>query len=133
MCVNKSVCQIALIITLAIPLIWGGFRFTGLDCRAVDPTFCAFVNCTIKPIKRGVKEINGAVRLLKVPVDNITVKTLTIYPALCTTNIFHLCRFAPRSFDAATVNTPCTVSISMVVNFGLPNGGTLWPLQCTAC
>lgn len=79
MCVNRSVGQIAFVISLAIPLIWGGFRFAGLECRAVDPAFCAFVNCTMKPVSRGVKEINGAIRLLKVPIDNITVRTAFLY------------------------------------------------------
>ncbi|XP_064540406.1 uncharacterized protein LOC135429857 [Drosophila montana] len=50
------------------------FKLTGLECQAVDPKFCAFENCIIKPVSRGIKEINGKVKLLQVPVDNITIR-----------------------------------------------------------
>nr|XP_032292006.1 uncharacterized protein LOC6636425 isoform X1 [Drosophila virilis] len=49
------------------------FTLTGLECQVVDPKFCAFENCIIKPVSRGIKEINGKIILLQVPVNNISV------------------------------------------------------------
>lgn len=68
-----TVGRILLISSLAFPLIWGSFIFSGLQCQTVDPSFCRVENCTIRALRRGVKEINGRVRLFKLPVDNVTV------------------------------------------------------------
>ncbi|EDW57313.2 uncharacterized protein [Drosophila virilis] len=50
------------------------FTLTGLECQVVDPKFCAFENCIIKPVSRGIKEINGKIILLQVPVNNISIR-----------------------------------------------------------
>jgi len=53
---------------------WGTLlRVTGLECHVVDPTFSRFENCVLKPVRRGVKELNMVVRLLQLPVTNVSV------------------------------------------------------------
>jgi len=53
-------------------------RITGLECHVVDPTFCGFENCVVKPVSRGVKELSMAVRLYQLPVTNISVSAYEI-------------------------------------------------------
>ncbi|KAH8390985.1 hypothetical protein KR215_003323 [Drosophila sulfurigaster] len=48
-------------------------RITGLSCQVVDPTFCQFENCVLKAKSRDFKELSMVVRLLQIPVDNITI------------------------------------------------------------
>lgn len=73
MILNKTVGQLLMIFSFAISLVSGGIIFSGLECHTVDPSFCTIINCIVKPLGRGLKEINARVRLLKVPVDNVTV------------------------------------------------------------
>lgn len=126
MILNKTVVQILLIFSLAIHLIWGSIIFTGLQCQTVDPSFCAIDNCTFRPVRRGVKEINGRVRLLKVPIDNVTVnqgENSTIYSYIYR-NILDFYRFVQKYYVEATVDTNCIVLTLMDVSFGKINDGT---------
>ncbi|XP_051859480.1 uncharacterized protein LOC117568019 isoform X3 [Drosophila albomicans] len=49
-------------------------RITGLSCQVVDPMFCRFENCVLKAKSRDFKELSMVVRLLQIPVDNITLR-----------------------------------------------------------
>ncbi|XP_030560387.1 uncharacterized protein LOC115762358 [Drosophila novamexicana] len=57
-----------LLFLAATPTGSARFKLTGLECQALDPKFCAFENCVIKPVSRGIKEINGKIILLQVPI-----------------------------------------------------------------
>lgn len=125
-----TVGRILLISSLAFPLIWGSFIFSGLQCQTVDPSFCRVENCTIRALRRGVKEINGRVRLFKLPVDNVTVNQYDNFMFIYY-NIQNFYRFAQNYYVAATVNTHCISLTSMDVTFGKLNDGTQQPLPCS--
>ncbi|XP_019892849.2 uncharacterized protein LOC109612853 [Musca domestica] len=48
-------------------------RFTNVKCEDLSPDFCRFQKCRLAVIKRDVIALNIDVKLLKVPVNNVTV------------------------------------------------------------
>lgn len=66
------------ILALIINLPTGGFsasksRFTNIACESYGLDFAEFKSCRLKLIGRGVVGINMHIRLLKVPIYNVTV------------------------------------------------------------
>lgn len=48
-------------------------RFTNVKCEDLSPDFCRVQKCRLAVIKRDVIALNIDVKLLKVPVNNVTV------------------------------------------------------------
>ncbi|XP_064540347.1 uncharacterized protein LOC135429806 [Drosophila montana] len=59
---------------LATPTWTAFIKLTGLDCLSVDPSYLVFENCIIKAQNRDIKEISVAVKLLQLPVTNVTIR-----------------------------------------------------------
>ncbi|XP_033149242.1 uncharacterized protein LOC117134726 [Drosophila busckii] len=64
----------ALLLLLVGGTAWAiNIRYTGLKCQSVDTTYCIIEHCVMKPMRRGVKQVTGVVKLLKLPVSNISL------------------------------------------------------------
>lgn len=50
----------------------GNVRFTNLKCKSLDTTFSIVEKCNLKLIRRGVVGLNITVKLLKIPVTNVS-------------------------------------------------------------
>lgn len=50
----------------------GNVRFTNLKCNSLDTTFSIVEKCNLKLIRRGVVGLNITVKLLKIPVTNVS-------------------------------------------------------------
>lgn len=51
-------------------------RFTNVKCEDLRPDFSQFKKCRLAVVKRDVISLNLEVKLLQVPVDNITVSIM---------------------------------------------------------
>ncbi|XP_058987752.1 uncharacterized protein LOC131806902 [Musca domestica] len=51
----------------------GNVRFTNLKCDSLDPKFSIVEKCNLKLIRRGVVGLNITVKLLQIPVTNVSI------------------------------------------------------------
>ncbi|XP_046807508.1 uncharacterized protein LOC124420033, partial [Lucilia cuprina] len=123
-------------------------KFTKIECKEFDKTFLAFKSCYLKVWNRNNVALNLHVRLLKTPVNNVTVnagiyiKTSTQrYSPFMYNTTLNFCRFvkSPNRFihwkllyniirDNSNVNHSCPYNHDLIVsNFSL-NSKMLLPV-----
>ncbi|XP_073840100.1 uncharacterized protein isoform X1 [Musca autumnalis] len=56
-----------------LAIVVGNVRFTNLKCTSLDTSFSTMEKCNLKLIRRGVVGLNVTVKLLQIPVTNVSV------------------------------------------------------------
>ncbi|KAH8371026.1 hypothetical protein KR093_005945 [Drosophila rubida] len=75
-----------LIAVIINTVAWGtNVRLNDIKCHSVSPSFAVFGKCEMRTITRNTKEVNIIVKLLKVPVTNVTI-VIEIYKRSYTTH-----------------------------------------------
>ncbi|KAH8263070.1 hypothetical protein KR044_003840, partial [Drosophila immigrans] len=81
---------ISILIILTVTRTWSRtVRFTGLSCQDDDPSFSRFENCILRAKSWEIKEVSIVVKLLKVPVDNVTVRAEIWKRSFTSQSIYH--------------------------------------------
>lgn len=52
--------------------------FLNLECVVLDPTYCAYMQCELKPMSRGIVALNVHANLLRGPFKNAKVFPLML-------------------------------------------------------
>lgn len=96
----------------ATPIWMTKIKLSGFQCQNMDPKFGIIQQCIIKAYSREIKELNLYIKLLRVPLSNVTVYGPIIWLYLCLhtyyiTDWFH-CSCIPKWSVALGPHSPCT-------------------------
>ncbi|XP_075150326.1 uncharacterized protein LOC142224442 [Haematobia irritans] len=157
----KSLTLILLILWSILWPIESDVRFTNLKCEEYHPEFATFLKCRLRVVRRGLISLNVNVKLLQVPVSNVTVnlslhKKLNGYKPFLYNTTFDFCKFmanrkqepfAKLFFDVlakdSNINHTCPYDHNIIVNnftiyetlfdrLPLPVGGYMFQLKVGA-
>lgn len=63
----------ALLLLGSRELLGTSIRFSNLECVVLDPAYCAYMQCDLKPMSPGIVSINVHAKLLRGPFKNAKV------------------------------------------------------------
>ncbi|XP_073821318.1 uncharacterized protein [Musca autumnalis] len=103
--------------------------FTNLKCQEFHPEFAFFQKCRLVVVKRGVVALNVHVKLLKVPVNNVSFKIIKLFldVIMKESNLNHSC---PYDHDIIVDNL--ILDEHKFSFFPLPRGDYMFQLKVAA-
>ncbi|KAH8300019.1 hypothetical protein KR044_008513 [Drosophila immigrans] len=88
--IGKKHVGVFLYATLVNMVTWGTvIKLNELKCRSVDPSFALFDKCEMRDIGRNDKEANMVVKLLQIPVTNVTIGLEIFRRGYTSQSLFH--------------------------------------------